>query len=156
MSNTFKDEEEIRLLVKAFENCEVHPADFKHYQHLAVALWYLAQAPYPDASARMRAGIQKLAAAYGKSGYHETITVFWLRMVWDFLAVAPLDESITTLANRLIESYANKDVIYDYYSAERLNSAAAKTGWVEPDLRQMPCFKTSAARTRASRPACAE
>ena len=63
----FKDETEIGELVRAFETCEIHPAEFKHYQHLAVALWYLQHHPYEAASEKMRSGIQRLAAAYGKT-----------------------------------------------------------------------------------------
>ena len=137
MSGTFKDDEEIRSLVGAFEACEIHPAEFKHYQHLAVALWYVAELPYEQATEKMRNRIQKLAAAYGKMGYHETITIFWLRMVRDFLSHAPKDEPRSAVANRLIEKYANKDLISDYYSAELLNSNKAKHEWIEPDLKPL-------------------
>src|SRR5216683_372684 len=103
MSNSFKDDEDIRALVCSFETCEIHPAEFKHCQHLAVALWYVAHLSYEDAGNKMRAGIQRLAAAYGKTGHHETITIFWLRMVRDFFKAARRGESITTLTNLLIQ-----------------------------------------------------
>lgn len=137
MSETFKDDEEIRSLVGAFETCEIHPAEFKHYQHLAVAFWYVAELPYGQATEKMRNGIQQLAAAYGKTGYHETITLFWLRMVRDFFSRAPKDEPISAVVNRLIKKYANKNLISDYYSVELLNSNKAKHEWIEPDLKPL-------------------
>jgi hypothetical protein len=134
----FKTDDEMGALVRAFEACEIHPAEFKHYQHLAVALWYVAHLPFAAASEKMRSGIQRLASAYGKTGYHETITVFWLAMVRAFWAHASADESVAVAANRLISECENKNLIYEYYSPERLNSVAAKTGWVEPDLQPLP------------------
>lgn len=133
----FKDETEISELVRAFETCEIHPAEFKHYQHLAVALWYLKHLPYEAASEKMRVGIQRLAAAYGKTGYHETITVFWLKMVYSFLLKTNARTPICDLANEIAREYGNKNVMAEYYSEEILASAKAKHEWVEPDLKAL-------------------
>src|SRR6516162_5684572 len=100
MENPFTDDHEILDLVRRFESCELNPADFRHYQHLTVALYYVQNFPDDVASEKMRDGIKKLAAAYGKDGYHETITLFWLVVVRRF-AAANSKDSITELANRL-------------------------------------------------------
>ena len=133
----FKTDEEIAALVRAFESREIHPAEFKHYQHLTVALWYVSVLPDDEASEKMKNGIRRLAASHGKTGYHETITVFWLKLVRDFLANSRRENSIAVLANQLIEKYADKNFIFDYYSAELLASPEAKGEWVEPDLRPL-------------------
>ena len=133
----FKDEAEISELVRAFETCEIHPAEFKHYQHLAVALWYLQHHPYEAASEKMRSGIQRLAAAYGKSGYHETITVFWLKVVHGFLLKADSRATIFELASEVASEYGHKNLIAEYYSEELLASVKAKNEWVEPDLKTL-------------------
>ena len=143
MGTLFKDDEEIVDLVRRFESCEIHPADFRHYQHVTVALWYVRQFPYDVASEKMRAGIQKLASAYGKTGYHETITLFWLVMVREYAAAADSEEMICDLANRMVTSYGNKDLIKDYYSHERLDSSEAKEAWLEPDLKALPIARVS-------------
>ena len=135
----FKDETEVSELVRAFETCEIHPAEFKHYQHLAVALWYLKHHPYEAASEKMRGGIQRLAAAYGKSGYHETITVFWLKVVQGFLVKADSGATIFELANEVAGDYGQKNMIAEYYSEEILASVKAKNEWVEPDLKALEC-----------------
>jgi len=134
----FKNDEEIIDLVRRFESCEINPADFRHYQHLTVALWYVRQFSYEIASEKMRTGIQRLAAAYGKSGYHETITLFWLVTVHDFVARADGEKTICDLANRLVASCTGKDLIKEYYSAELLSTPEAKERWVEPDLKSLP------------------
>ena len=133
----FKDDLEVSELVRAFETCEIHPAEFKHYQHLAVALWYLKHHPYEAASEKMRSGIQRLAAAYGKSGYHETITVFWLKVVHGFLLRADSRAKILELANEVASQYGHKNLIAEYYSEELLASVKAKNEWVEPDLKTL-------------------
>jgi hypothetical protein len=133
----FSNEAEISELVRAFETCEIHPAEFKHYQHLAVALWYLRQLPYEAATEKMRGGIQRLAAAYGKTGYHETITIFWLKVVHAFLLKADSRATILDLANEIGSKYGHKNVIAEYYSEEILASVKAKNDWVEPDLKSL-------------------
>ena len=133
----FKDETEISELVRAFETCEINPAEFKHHHHLAVALWYLKHLPYEEASDKVRGGLRRLAAAFGSSGYNETITVFWLKMVASFLANTDLREPIFESANRLAGKFGNKDVIANYYSGETIASAKAKNEWVEPDLKAL-------------------
>ena len=138
MIDYYQSDDEIRSLVSEFEACSFHPSEFKHHQHLAVVLWYIANLPFADASEKMKRGIQRLAASYGKAGYHETITEFWLRMVRGFLPDGERSESVATLANQMIEKYADKNLILNYYSPELLASPEAKSVWVEPDLRPLP------------------
>ena len=142
MTKYFESNDEIISLVHSFETCEIHPADFKHYQHLAVALWYVAYFSYDEATVKVRTGIQKLAAAYGKSGYHETITLFWLGMVREFLRRKRNVDSIADLANELATECSDKNLIRNYYSEELLTSDGAKNNWVEPDLRALPASET--------------
>src|SRR5215471_19026128 len=129
MANAFHDDEEIVDLVRRFESCEINPTEFRHYQHLTVALWYVREFPYEIASERMRAGIQKLAAAYGKNGYHETITLFWLIVVRDFVAKSVSTESMFELANRLVASCTGKNLVTEHYSKDLLATLEAKHGW---------------------------
>ena len=136
MSTAFISNDDVASLVEKFEACTIHPEEFKHYQHLAVALWYVANFPPEAAIEKMRSGIKKLATAYGKSGYHETITLFWLAVVRDFFERAAGESSIAELANRLAREY-DKSLIRDYFSDELLASEAAKQGWVEPDLKPL-------------------
>ena len=139
MSKHFKDDTEVRELVRAFEACTIHPAEFKHYQHLTIALWYVANFSYDEATLRVRTGIKKLAAAYGKMGYHETITLFWLAIVREFFARSHAG-SIAELANKLAAECADKNLIRAYYSEVLLTSDEAKNRWVAPDLKPLAEF----------------
>lgn len=138
MTEHYQSDGELRSLVSEFEACSFHPSEFRHHQHLAVALWYITHLPYEAARQKMKSGIQRLAATHGKTGYHETITEFWLRMTRGFLAEHDRNEAIASLVNQLIEKYDDKDLIAEYYSAELLASPEAKSSWVDPDLKPLP------------------
>lgn len=137
METRYRTDEEIHALVSAFEACTFHPSEFRHYQHLTVALWYVWHLTPEEATLRMTTGIRRLAETYGRMGYHETITLFWLRMVSNF-AAGYRKRSLAETANSLIENYNDKNLIGEFYSAELLATAKAKAEWAEPDLKPLP------------------
>jgi hypothetical protein len=134
----YETDDEIRALVSAFEACSFHPSEFRHYQHLTVALWYVWHLSPDEASVKMTAGIRRLAETYGKMGYHETITLFWLRIVANFVAGHRANGTLSETANALIDRGNDKDLIGEFYSAELLATDKAKAEWVEPDLKHLP------------------
>ena len=134
----YQNVDEIRTLVSAFEACSFHPSEFRHAQHLVVALWYVWQLSPEEAVEKMTTGIRRLAETYGKMGYHETITLFWLRMVSYFAGEHRASDSLVETANALIDRCNDKDLIGQFYSAELLATDNAKAGWVEPDLKPLP------------------
>ena len=141
METYYETDDEIRELVSAFEACRFHPSEFRHYQHLTVALWYVWHFSPEEAATRISTGIRKLAKTYGRTGYHETITLFWLRIVANFVGEHRTD-SISSTANALIECCNNKDLIREFYSAELLATDKAKAEWVEPDLKAFATPRT--------------
>jgi hypothetical protein len=137
MERYYKTDDEIHKLVSAFEGCAFHPSEFRHYQHLTVALWYVWHLSAEEAIVSMTSGIRRLAETYGKMGYHETITIFWLRIVTNFVAEHRAN-SLHATANALIASCNDKDLIHEFYSEELLATATAKAEWVEPDIKALP------------------
>lgn len=138
----YRSEEEIRALVAAFEDTSLPQARWTHAAHLTVAIWYLSQWELPEATQAIRAGIQKYNAAHGvlmtkDSGYHETITLFWIRMVSVFLSAAS-ERELLALANAMLREYQDKRLPMEYYTRERLMSWEARSGWMEPDLKPLP------------------
>jgi hypothetical protein len=71
------------------------------------------------------------------SGYHETITRFFVLRIAQFLDAADRARPIDELAVELIEQLSDKDAALLYWSRERLMSVEARRGWLEPDLRSM-------------------
>ncbi len=139
--NTFDD---IASLIRGFESGTLPHSKWTHRAHLTVACWYLVCHPLPEAARRIRAGIQSYNSAVGtvttrEGGYHETITMFWVRMVRHFLSTATLECPLVYLINDLTGRYANKSLPFEYYSRELLMSWEARTNWIEPDLKPLPC-----------------
>ncbi|HLJ29327.1 MAG TPA: hypothetical protein VKY85_21650 [Candidatus Angelobacter sp.] len=80
----------------------------------------------------MRSVLCRFVAYHGGNRYHDTATRFWMIQVEKHI-----DRSLCLQASvKLVaEALANKDLIYEYYSRERLDSPEAKQGWIPSDLR---------------------
>ena len=138
----FRSVNEIRALVRAFEDTSLPRAEWTHRAHLTVAFWYLTQHSGREATARIRAGIKRYNASKGilttpTGGYHETLTMFWICMISHFLLFADAGNSLVEMANAMLARCAIKDLPLRYYSRERLMSPRARASWVEPDLRPL-------------------
>ena len=134
---TYKDEAEIQEVVRKFEECAYGLAEFTHGRHLTVACWYLCTAPPETALARMREGLQHFIAHHGRQGYHETITRFWMELLGSVLGQLPGNTPNITKVNRALERYASKEILFEYYSRERVMSDTARTHWIVPDLQPL-------------------
>ena len=91
----------------------------------------------------LRTGIRSYNTACGiantdSSGYHETVTRFYVLLIADFLERQDLSVPIDDLAAALINALGDKALLLDYFTPERLMSKQARRQWVEPDLRAVP------------------
>ena len=124
--------------LRAFEELS-YPADmFHHREHLRVAWLYLKSSDASRAAERMTAGILRFAKHHGATlKYHHTLTLFWMRLVAAALVETP--EGCTFedfLASH--PELCKKNLPAEYYSETLLQSAAAREGWVEPELQPLP------------------
>ena len=131
---------EIDSLIHAFQECSLPRSQWTHAAHLTVGLWYLFYDSEPEAINAVRNGIKRYNSVHGiestkDSGYHETLTLFWMRIVRGYLAEESRNRSIVSLANGVIAQYAARNLPFCYYTRDRLMSAEARITWVEPDLR---------------------
>lgn len=139
---TYESFDQVKEVIEAFEACTLPRAEWTHAAHITIAFWYLICYPLPEATTKIRAGILRYNAAHGvkqtkDGGYHETLTVFWTRIVRHYLTKATLDVHLVMLLNDLINRYG-KRLPFDYYSQEHLFSWEARLQWVEPDLQPLP------------------
>lgn len=141
-AKTFRTGEEMFELLRRFEDCTLPRERWTHAAHLTVALWHLLQYDWPEAVARVRRGIKRYNAAHGvrttpTGGYHETLTLFWLRAVRAFLEAERNEaRSLVHLANELAETH-DKSLPLEHYTRELLFSPEARAHWVEPDLKPL-------------------
>ncbi|MFN0083983.1 MAG: hypothetical protein ACKVX9_01215 [Blastocatellia bacterium] len=134
---------EIEELLRGFEAGTLPRAAWTHKEHLAVACWYLVCHPEPEALEKIRGGIRRYNEAVGivttpETGYHETITLFWARMVKHFLRSATLECSLIGLFNDMIAALGDRSLPFEYYTRDRLLSWEARAAWMEPDIKSLP------------------
>lgn len=135
----YKNDGEIESLIERFENCTVTAKEWTHAAHLTAALWYCRNHDLETATAKMREGIFKLNAAHGtpntpKRGYHETLTIIWMRVIAHFLSATETKSSLKDAANAVIEVFNDSAFPLKFYSRELLFSPPARAKYVEPDL----------------------
>jgi hypothetical protein len=87
----------------------------------------------------LRAGIRRLNESHGgvnsdTRGYHETITVCYVRLLEQFLDAGPAAPLPHRVAVLLDSPLAAKPMLSAFYSTDRLMSTTARAQWVEPDL----------------------
>jgi hypothetical protein len=73
--------------LKQFESATWPKAEWHHRQHIKVAYLYLRRYPLETATVKIREGIKAYNAAHNVedtllSGYHDTMTQAWLRLVY--------------------------------------------------------------------------
>lgn len=132
----YRSEAEIEEVVRHFESCEYQPEEFIHARHLTVTTWYFLRLESNAAEERIRAGLQRFIRHHERNGYHVTITEFWLRLVSKTLREAQPGGDLVSRINKLLVQLNNKNLIYEYYSREQLDTLEAKTAWVKPGLNR--------------------
>ncbi len=139
---TYLTATDIRELIDGFENGTLPKEQWTHQAHLLMALWYLWSYSTDEAIPRICEGIQKYNVASGvantnTSGYHETLTQFWISVVATFLEQNITETSVEVLANKLIQQNYAASLPLEYYSRERVFSVEARKTWLPPDLKPM-------------------
>ena len=126
---------EILTLVDRLERCLLGKEEFHHRDHLTVAVAYLYASDLESAMDRMRSSLTRFATHHGVTGlYHETLTRFWLRQVEMRLDRSScLGDSVRSIQEQL----SDKNLAFEYYSRERINSQEAREKCVEADLREL-------------------
>lgn len=93
---SYDSEAEIEKVVHGFESCETGADDFRHSEHLVVAVWYLHTMDKDAALNRMRSGLLRFLDHHGvdKAKYSEKVTVFWIDKIEDKLKELGADASV--------------------------------------------------------------
>jgi hypothetical protein len=135
----YKTENEILDMVKKFENGTVSRDDWGHPEHLIVAFHYSSNNDFETALIKMRDGIFNLLKAFEidltkEMPYHETMTVFWMRTVFEF-ANSKTGCSMVESCAEMIEKF-EKDYPLRFYSRELLFSEEARKRFVNGNIVQ--------------------
>jgi hypothetical protein len=106
LDRPFAGDDELEELVSGFEDGTLPKPRWTHRAHLAVGLVYCDRMPAPVALALLRERIRRYNVASGgentsTSGYHETITRFYVYIVRRFIAEDGEEGTPAERANRL-------------------------------------------------------
>jgi hypothetical protein len=100
---------------------------------------YLLAWPEAEATERIRQGIRQYNESQGNvntadSGYHETLTIFWIQTIRAWLAREPAGRARLDVIRGLAENFGpRRDLYKDYYSFDVLRSREARAQWIAPD-----------------------
>ena len=102
----YHSELEIENVVRGFETCETGKSEFKHRQHLTVAVVYLQTLDTKAAVERMRTGLLRFIDHHGvpREKYSEEVTVFWIELIAERLRDLGPDVSLVEKCNYIINN----------------------------------------------------
>jgi hypothetical protein len=130
----------ITEIAEQFLNKTLPKEAWTHQAHLAVAFVVVNQlkeeAMVVD---RLRAHIKAYNVSVGtentdQSGYHETLTIFWVKVVSQFLTQSRNQEVDSNFDVFVKSMLATSGFPFLFYTKELLFSIPARKYWVEPDL----------------------
>jgi len=136
------EEDEIDAFIAAFEAGSLPKERWTHGAHLLTGACYVWALGELRAADRMRERVAAYNVAVGgkntaTSGYHETITVFWIALLERLRREHPaLGRS--EFAHAAVARYEDrKDILREYYSFDVVASEDARREWIAPDLREI-------------------
>jgi len=142
MTEKFYTKDQIDLLVYKFKERSLPKAEWTHEAHLTVAIWHMSNDDFFEAICQLKSGIILLNASHqtentSKSGYHETLTIFWSKVIFLFIK-ANANLPIEHLVNKFLNSeFADKTLPYKFYQKDDLFSAMARSINIEPTLKKL-------------------
>jgi len=126
-------------MLRQFEAGILPKEQWTHEAHFIMALWYCFHQPLPQAIQSIREGIKKYNLSIGgantdHSGYHETITLFYTRLIIKYLLETGENDDLGYLLSTLVhQPFLTKDFPLKYYNKELLMSKEARKNWTAPD-----------------------
>jgi hypothetical protein len=136
--------ERLEELVRRFLDGSLPRAEWTHAAHLAVGAWHVDRFGADAAIDRLRVGIRALNDRHGTpntatTGYHETTTIAYVRLLAEALAKASPEAPLPTRVARILAGpLAEKDHLFRFWSRDRLLSDPARATWTPPDLGPLP------------------
>jgi hypothetical protein len=140
---TYASDHDVALIAKRLLDRTLPKSEWTHAAHCAATVYLMREQPDIDLATALPTIIRRYNEATGTpntdaSGYHETITQFYLRAIGHVLGRLPQDLSIKDTCNRVLTSpFGARTFPLEFYSKDRLFAVEARHSWVEPDLRPL-------------------
>lgn len=137
------DEPGIDVFIAAFEDGTLPKSRWTHAAHILTGSCYVHAFGERAALDRMRARVSAYNVAVGgqntpTSGYHETVTVLWIKILTAFRREHPA-LTRAPFATLAVEHFASqKDILSRYYDFDIVASPEARHSWQPPTLLPLP------------------
>jgi hypothetical protein len=143
---------ETERIVHEFIARTLPKAEWTHHAHLRVGTWHVVKYGADAALPLLRERISGYNESVGTinsddSGYHETVTAFYVKAIAAAIADQDPATPIDGLAALVIERCGARNFPLRFYSKARLFSVEGRRGWVEPDLTNGLSLEESLTRT---------
>ena len=117
----------------------VGPAgQFRHRQHIHLAFAAVRRYGMPAAAGKVCGWLWQITAyEQAPQKYHHTVSRAWVEVVAHHAAAAPDCTDFGAFAGRY-PALLDKRLLSRHYRSSTLASAAARQGWVDPDLAPFP------------------
>jgi hypothetical protein len=127
--------------LEAFQNGTLNAAEFNHEGHLRLSWLMLRRYGFNEGSRIVSNGIKRFATSKGAvKKYHETLTQFWLRLVFHAVETIPDISDFVDFLN-YFPFLLNKDLPLQHWRFDTLQSEDSRQGWVWPDLIPLPAIR---------------
>ena len=135
-------ESEIDVFLAAFEGCTLPKEEWTHAAHLLTGACYVHAMGREPALNRMRECVRRYNVSVGgknteTSGYHETITVMWVRLLDRLRQEVGAIERAQFAALAVERFEPRRAVFREYYDFDVVASTEARLRWVEPTLKRL-------------------
>jgi hypothetical protein len=111
---------------------------FRHRQHINLAFLAVHRYGMPEATGKICAWIRHIAAyERAPQKYHFTVSRAWVEIIAHHVETDPECTDFDVFARRH-PALLDKRLLSRHYRSATLAAAAARQGWVEPDLLPFP------------------
>ena len=129
-------------VVRKFQDHSLDKSLWNHQAHITTAIWYLMNYDRDDALCRIRSGIISYNLGTGgentgSNGYHETITVYWWKLIDLYIKAHGGFEYDQLCDSFLLSPYAGQAKAFEFYTKEKLLSSQARACFVPPDIKEI-------------------
>jgi hypothetical protein len=135
-------ERELDAFLAAFENGVLPKAEWTHAAHLLVGACFVHRLGEAEAIGQMRVCVRRYNEAVGgrnteTGGYHETITLFWIKLL-AALRSAHSHLPRAEFAALAVERYGDRrDCFKQFYDFDVVGSTEARCVWIGPTLKSI-------------------
>ena len=126
-------------IVELFNQSKLPKPEWTHEAHLLVGIWYLKTYNFEDAICRLREKIILLNLFHGtvnhqSSGYHETLTLFWLKIIQIYININAENGIEELSANFLSSRLSDRELPFLFYDKDELLSPSCRAVYKEAQV----------------------